>query len=135
MAAAILPEEDGLYSINITPLVDVFLVLVIIVMIGSASGGERAIPVAVPRTAAAGGTPPEASGLALDRNGEVYLDGTPADSAAVLAGLAAEVARDPSHPVLLAADQGLPYAEVVRVLAWVRAAGVRKYALQVARPE
>lgn len=51
MAAARAEDEDGITSINITPLVDVFLVLLILVMISSSLLDHREIPVSVPKAA------------------------------------------------------------------------------------
>lgn len=139
MAAA--PEEggeDGITSINITPLVDVFLVLLILVMITSSildHSDHREIPVSVPQAAQAGEMAPKTSGLTMDIGRRIYLDGKEADSAAIASALRSKVAADSTHQVLIAADKGLLYEEVVRLLAWVRSAGVRKYALKVSRAE
>jgi biopolymer transport protein ExbD len=135
MAAASTEDEDGITSINITPLVDVFLVLLIIVMISSSLLDHREIPVSVPKASNAGSEAPKASGLAMDKDGHIFLDGEEADSAAVNAALRAKVAQDSSHQVLIAADQRLLYEDVVRLLDWVRGAGVHKYALKVARQD
>jgi biopolymer transport protein TolR len=128
-------DEDGITSINITPLVDVFLVLLILVMISSSLLDHREIPVSVPKAANAGEKTPKASGLAIDSARHVFLDGFAADSASVAATLREKVAEDSAHQVLIAADKRLPYEEVTRLLDWVRGAGVRKYALKVARQE
>ncbi len=128
-------EEDGITSINITPLVDVFLVLLILVMITSTLLDHREIPVSVPQAAQAGETTPKTSGLTMDIERRIYLDGNEADSAAIAAALRSKVAADSTYQVLIVADKGLLYGEVVRLLDWVRGAGVRKYALKVARAE
>jgi biopolymer transport protein ExbD len=134
MAAAGQEDEDGIHSINITPLVDVFLVLLILVMISSSLLQSREIPVSVPKAASAGNAAPKASGLTMDVDQNVYLDGQRADSASVTALLRAKVAEDSSHQVLVAADERLAYREVVRLLDWVKGSGVRKYALKVTQP-
>jgi len=126
-------DEDGITSINITPLVDVFLVLLILVMICTSLLDHREIPVSVPTAAHAGGKAPKASGLTMDKDGRVYLDGFETDSASVRRVLSEKVAVDSTHQVLISADRGLLYEEVTRLLDWVRGAGVRKYALKVAR--
>jgi biopolymer transport protein ExbD len=104
-------------------------------MITSSLLDHREIPVSVPKAAHAGGKAPKATGLAMDVEKRVYLDGRETDSALVAASLREAVAKDSAHQVLIAADQRLLYEDVVRILDWVRGAGVRKYALKVARPE
>lgn len=135
MAAARTEDENGITSINITPLVDVFLVLLILVMISSSLLDHREIPVSVPKAAHGGEKAPKASGLAMDSDRRVYLDGEETDSARVTAKLREEVSMDPKHQVLIAADQRLLYDDVVRLLDWVKGSGVRKYALKVSRAE
>lgn len=135
MAAASGDNEDGITSINITPLVDIFLVMLILVMISSTLLESREIPVSVPKVADAGQTAPRASGLTMSLERRVYLDGLPADSATVVAALREAVARDSAHQVLVAADERLEYSQVVRLLDWVKNAGVRKYGLKVSVPE
>jgi biopolymer transport protein TolR len=135
MAAARSDDEDGITSINITPLVDVFLVLLILVMISSSLLDHREIPVSVPKAAHGGEKAPKASGLAMDSDRKIYLDGEETDSARVTATLRDEVSKDSTHQVLIAADQRLLYEDVVRLLDWVKGAGVRKYALKVSRAE
>ena len=128
-------NDDGITSINITPLVDVFLVLLIIVMISSSLLEHREIPVSIPKAAHAGEEAPKASGLSMNLDRQVFLDGVESDSAQVAAILREKVSRDSTHQVLIAADQGLLYQDVVGLLDWVRGAGVHKYALKVSRKE
>ncbi|MDB5047123.1 MAG: Transport energizing protein ExbD/TolR family [Fibrobacteres bacterium] len=133
-AASSAHDEDGITSINITPLVDVFLVLLILVMITSSLLDHREIPVSVPKAANGGEKAPKASGLTMDVDRKVYLDGVESDSAAIALALRDEVSKDSTHQVLIAADQRLLYEDVVRLLDWVKGSGVRKYALKVSKP-
>jgi len=127
-------DEDIISSINITPLVDIFLVLLIIFMITSSVIDQREIPLSLPKAAHAGSEAPKASGLVLDRNHQLYLDGQPTDSASVSAALRAAVSEQADHQVLISADEDLPYKDVIALLDLVRGSGVTKYALKVVRP-
>jgi biopolymer transport protein ExbD len=133
MAAANATEDEIISSINITPLVDIFMVLLIIFMITSSVADQRMIPLNLPKAAHAGSEAPKASGLVVDKDRILYLDGEPMDTARVTASLRDAAARDALHQVLIAADQELPYREVVAVLDLVRGAGITKYALKVTR--
>ncbi|MDQ3002637.1 MAG: biopolymer transporter ExbD [Fibrobacterota bacterium] len=135
MAVARVDDEDGITSINITPLVDVFLVLLIILMISSSLLEQREIPLSIPKAAHAGDEAPKATGLSMNVDKQVFLDGVVSDSANVAVHLREKVVLDSAHQVLIAADQRLLYEDVVRLLDWVRGAGVHKYALKVARKE
>jgi biopolymer transport protein ExbD len=126
-------EDDIISTINITPLVDIFLVLLIIFMITSSVIDQREIKISLPKAAHAGDEAPKASGLVLDQAGNMFLDGQPSDSASVDAQLRRDVAAKPDYQVLIAADQELPYRIVIKAIDLVRGTGVSKYALKVIR--
>lgn len=133
MASASVEEEDIIASINITPLVDIFLVLLIIFMITSAVVDQREIKVSLPKAAHAGDEAPKAAGLVLDHSGALFLDGQPSDSATIAGILHERAAADSAYQVLIAADQDLPYRSVVNAIDLVRGSGISKYALKVVR--
>jgi biopolymer transport protein ExbD len=135
MAAAEIEDEEVMAAINVTPLVDIFLVLLIIFMIASSLLDHKEIPLNLPKAAAAGSDAPKASGLALDRDRTLYLDGVAMDSLEVSRRLREAAVRDSAHQVLISADEELPYRDVVGVIDMIRTAGVAKYALKVVRPQ
>lgn len=130
MAAAV-GRKGAIHGINITPLVDIFLVLLILVMISSTLTRPEAIEVQVPKAAHAGSVAPDASGLVLLPDGSLLLDGILTEPALLVARLREKVAHDSTHSVLLSADAKLPYEKVVEVLDLVKSSGARKYALRV----
>jgi len=130
MAAAV-GRKGAIHGINITPLVDIFLVLLILVMISSTLGNPQAIEVLLPKAANAGSVAPKASGVVLLPDGAILLDGIRTEPSVMVERLRREVARDSSHSVLLSADAKLPYEKVVEVLDLVKSSGARKYALRV----
>jgi len=119
-------------EINVTPMVDVMLVLLIIFMVTApllASG----VQVDVPESKAA---PLEQSGaplaLSLNREGQIFLDDNPVDSAQLGVLLRQRVAasREEGGPRLfLRADRGLDYGTVNRIMGEINAAGIRKLSL------
>lgn len=134
MAAQVGQDEEIISSINITPLVDIFLVLLIIFMITSSVIDQREIALNAPKAANAGSQAPKAAGLIVDKDGLTYLDGERLDTAAIAAILRAKAADDPEYQVLIGADRDLKYQSVVDVIDLVRGAGISKYALKVVRP-
>lgn len=120
-------------NINITPLVDIFLVLLIIFMITSTVLDRQEIKIHLPKAANAGTEAPKASGLVMDKEKNLFLDGVPSDSASIVLRLQDAVKRNPEHQVLIAADQDLAYREIIRLIDIVRGAGITNYALKVVR--
>lgn len=134
MASAANEDPDDVISaINITPLVDIFLVLLIIFMISSSVIDQKQIDVSLPKAAHAGTEAPKATGLFLDKERRLFLEGRQLDSLAIAGELRRMRADDPEFQVLIGADQDLAYKEVVAVIDLVRGSGVSKYALKVVR--
>lgn len=129
--AAQVGRRGAIHGINITPLVDIFLVLLILVMISSTLAQPQGIEVQVPKAARSGAVAPSASGLVLASDGTLLLDGIAATPEVVVARIHAKVLADSTHSVLVAADAKLPYENVVAVLDLVKESGARKYALRV----
>ena len=138
MAAAQSEGDELISSINVTPLVDIFLVLLIITMVTANFFLEqeaklREIPLTLP--AAASGAPREPKqspiGVLLDRNGSLYLDGAPSDIAAIGRALDARMATGVAPEAVLSADKDLPYGRVARVIDYIKLHGVGNLAINV----
>ncbi len=124
-------RKGAIHGINITPLVDIFLVLLILVMISSTLVQPQGIEVQVPKAASAASVAPDASGLVLASDGTLFLDGVATPAETVVARIALKVRQDSTHSVLVSADGKLPYEQVVAALDLVKKSGARKYALRV----
>ncbi|NKC33093.1 ExbD/TolR family protein [Falsiroseomonas selenitidurans] len=123
-------EEDGVMSeINVTPFVDVMLVLLIVFMV-AAPMMMVGVPVDLPRAPQAPvAQVTEPLVLTLDRQGRLYIEEAEADPATLAATLAPLAAAAPDRPVFVRADRGQEYGTVMRVLAAVAAAGFGRASL------
>ena len=113
-------------EINTTPLVDVMLVLLVIFII-TAPLFHQAVPIDLPRVDSTRlDDKPRVVNLALDGQGNLFLDGAPTSREGVHARLAE---LGPSQPELhLRADRTTPYEKVADILAVAQRAGVMKIA-------
>ena len=124
-------DSDGpITGINVTPLVDVVLVVLIIFMATAPMIARRAIRVEVPRVAKSDKSATDALAVALNGNRELTLSGKPVTLEALKKTLSAATAAKPDQPVTLSADKALPYGEVAELLDAVRSAGVKKVGLE-----
>jgi biopolymer transport protein TolR len=113
-------------DINMTPLVDVMLVLVVIFII-TAPLLVSAVKVDLPRTAAAATLEaPRFLSLVVDRAGRVFVDDLPMDRAALDTTLRQAALRHPDTEVRLRADAQVPYGRVVDVMGQVHQAGLHR---------
>ena len=118
-----------LAEINVTPMVDVMLVLLVIFMV-TAPLLTVGVPLDLPKTSAAAMTDPKPPViLSLNRMGEMFIGNDriePGDLPGKLSGLAAE---DPTRIVYVRGDQTISYAQLMEALGIVNRAGFAKVSL------
>jgi len=125
-------RRSPMAEINVTPMVDVMLVLLIIFMVTApllTAGVQVDLPAA---KAAALDQNNEPVTVSIDARGQVYIDETPVPLDAVDAHLQqiAAASRAPGGPrVFLRADRGLDYGRVMQVMGEIHRAGLTKVAL------
>jgi biopolymer transport protein ExbD len=130
MAGGTREDDDLLVGINVTPLVDVVLVLLVILMVTASYVASRAIPVDLPR-AATGEQTSGQLGITIDPRGQVFLDGLVVDEAGLRRGARAALAEHSDVRAIIAADGGARHADVVRVVDVLRQEKVVRFALDV----
>ena len=120
-------------EINVTPLVDVMLVLLIIFMI-TAPMMTRGIKIDLPATTAKP-LPQKTRPLTItiDKKGRIYLDSHAIDKGALKARLILLRKKNPKLRLLLKADRAVPYGIVASLLAELKEAGLEELGL-VTRP-
>jgi biopolymer transport protein TolR len=113
-------------DINMTPLIDVMLVLLVIFMI-TAPLMSSSLKLDLPR--ADGGTPndaPQFISVALDPQGKLYVGDEALDAPAFAARVQDAARRNPKTEVQLRADKGVPYGRVADVIGVVQKAGLNR---------
>lgn len=118
-------------GINITPLTDVVLVLLVIFMIATPLLMRSEIKVNLPRTAAADAAAQKNIVVTIDSAGNVYVDGGRVALAQLAPTLSATLGKRPNAPVIIMGDREVRYDLVVRVLEIARTSGVNKLSLAV----
>jgi biopolymer transport protein ExbD len=124
-------DDDTITGINVTPLVDVTLVLLIIFMVTASFIVAPAVKVELPQVSKADEPPPRSLHFMVDPAGAIYLNDKKVDEAKVLGLVQKEVAANAEVQVLVSADKKVPYGEVIHLLDLVRSGGVKKFAISV----
>jgi biopolymer transport protein ExbD len=131
MATSIRSNTETMASINVTPLVDVMLVLLAIFMITARLEDDHAVPIDLPK-AASGEAAQRILNISIDRDGVRTVDGTAAPDDDTLRALALEVfAKNPEVRTIIQASTGAHHGAVMRVLDTLRLAGISKVAFAV----
>jgi len=122
-------EEESITDINVTPLVDVMLVLLVIFMVTASLMLTSAIPVRLPVSGSGGVAHRAALLVVLRQDGRWMAEGKPATREEMVSRVRAAVARFPGIRVDLAADTRLSYGEIIAALDLLKQQGVRQVAL------
>jgi len=139
MALGKLPDEDpaagGIFNeINITPLTDIFLVLLIIFMVSSSviveTQTRAGLKVNLPRGAAKDLDPGAKSVVvSVLKTNETFVNGQPVKEEDLKSMFVSSVARDANLTVIIEADEGVAHGTVVHVMELAKDAGLVKLAI------
>jgi biopolymer transport protein ExbD len=134
MAGKLADDDSSLMAdINVTPFVDVVLVLLVILMVTSTQIVRASLHVDLPQAAAAGDSVESTVNIVITKDGQYYLDGVMVQDVEIVARLQREHALHPKLQAVIAADRGCIYASVVHIIDLVKSNGVKSFALNVDR--
>jgi len=130
MAAQAANDDDMITGINVTPLVDITLVLLVILMVTASYVASRAIPVELPKSATGEGTPTTLT-ISIDKDGNTFLDAEAISDAALQEKIKAVHDADPETRAIIAADGRTIHSNVIHVIDLLRREDVTKFAINV----
>jgi biopolymer transport protein ExbD len=123
-------SEESITGINVTPLVDVVLVLLVVLMVTATYLASRAIPVDLPRGKTGEATAAPLT-VSLTKAGSLYVDGVPYSEPQLREKLAAARRSDPELRAVIAADGAVPHRRVVGLIDLLRQEHVERFAINV----
>ena len=121
-------RHRAMAEINITPLVDVMLVLLIISML-AAPMLQKGIPLDLPETETSKDITDPRTVVSMDRDGRLRLNDQPVHEDLLVSRMKALASGSPGDTVFLRADKLMPYGEVLHLMDLIRKAGVTRVAL------
>jgi len=124
-------DSDMIVDINVTPLVDITLVLLIIFMVTASYIVQPALRVELPRAATGEDTVKTTLALQLEKDGALSLNGAHATEDDVRSFIAKALPVKPDLQAVIAADKAVSHGQVVHLIDVVRQAGVHRFAISV----
>jgi biopolymer transport protein ExbD len=121
-------DDEIIASINVTPLVDIVLVLLIVLMVTSSYLVNKSISVELPK-AATGETVTPTLSISLDVAGKLYLDGVGIEASELRQRIAAAYKTDHDVKAIISADGRVTHAQVVSIIDTLRQEKVTKFAI------
>ncbi|MDB4972649.1 MAG: Biopolymer transport protein ExbD/TolR [Myxococcaceae bacterium] len=128
-------EEDMISGINVTPLVDVVLVLLIILMVTAQYAAEKdTIPMDLPQASSGDTAQPTTLSVSIDKDGKYFINAEPLDLEQMRSKVRDAHKKDADTRAVIAADGRVSHAQVIKVIDLLRQEKVTKFAINV-RPE
>jgi biopolymer transport protein ExbD len=131
MAGSVQQDDDEITGINVTPLVDIVLVLLIIFMVTANFITRSTVEVDLPKAANGGDTVQGLVNVVLDKQGKLYFDGDAVTEPELATRVKAALSKNADTRAIISADQALPYGQVMHLIDVVKGEGIAKFALNI----
>ncbi|MCB9479822.1 MAG: biopolymer transporter ExbD [Deltaproteobacteria bacterium] len=131
MAGAIGNDDEPITAINVTPLVDIVLVLLIIFMITATFIANPQIKVELPKAATGEAAEPKSFAIILTKDGKYYLDGELKTIPEIESYIRERKAEQPDTQAIISADKEVEHGHVILMIDLVRRNGVTNFAINV----
>jgi biopolymer transport protein ExbD len=128
-------DDEAITGINVTPLVDITLVLLIIFMVTASYIVKETIEIELPRAAHGGETLQKTFAVLVSKEGKTYLNGVPMDDAGLIAAVKDAQAHGEDVQAIVGADKNATHGMVTHLLDVLKGAGVLKFAIQIEKQE
>ncbi len=126
--------SETIADINMVPLIDIILVVLIIFMVTAPALVKPSVEVNLPEAASGDETTPSLLNVAITAEGLVQINNEDVDEDSAKRISREEVERNPDVQAVVIADRDLPYGQVIKVLDWVKSSGVKNFAVTTDKP-
>ena len=124
-------EDEPIAAINVVPLVDIILVVLIIFMVTAPLVLKPTIDINLPKASSGDESPPTPVNIAVARDGTISLNGKPTELAAITAFVSQVVAQKPDTAAILQADKSVTLERLTEIIDLVKTAGVKRVAFSI----
>ncbi|MFN7453911.1 MAG: ExbD/TolR family protein [Pseudobdellovibrionaceae bacterium] len=129
-------EDSGIISsINITPFVDVVLVLLVIFMVTAPMLVKDILEIRLPKVASGDGQATQILGVAVNRDGQILLNGIIVDEETLRKSAQEVLATNSEAQAIIAADVEVAYGKVVKVIDVLKSSGLHRFAVQIEKEQ
>jgi biopolymer transport protein TolR len=129
-------DDDGLVTdINVTPLVDIMLCLLVIFMVTTTYVQADSIKIDLPNAASGESTQPSTIAIMFNKERKLFLNGAETTEAELRAKVREEVAKNKDTQCIIGADNGVSHGEVIHLIDIVKLDGITKFALNIESEE
>lgn len=131
MAGRISDSDEALSEINVVPLVDIILVVLIIFMVTAPMIMKPSINVNLPKARSGDKTESKQFAITISTDGKILLNGQATDTAALKIAAENEQKKNPEIQAVIQADKNVSHGQVVSVMDAIKQGGIKKFAISV----
>jgi biopolymer transport protein ExbD len=131
VAGAQQQDEEEIVAINVTPLVDITLVLLIIFMVTASFIVKETVEVDLPKAANTNETVQGLVNIVMDKDSKLFFDGAEVSEADLKVRIKAALIKDKEARAIISADQTLNYGRVMGLIDVIKGEGIAKFALNI----
>jgi biopolymer transport protein ExbD len=122
-------------GINVTPMVDVVLVLLVIMMVSAEYIVSQSLKVELPKTQSSDENVASLAAVMVAKGGETYWNQERVDEAALVRKLKQAVAANPEVNLIVSGDRAASHGDVVHVIDLAKIEGISRFAINVESPQ
>ncbi len=124
-------DEESISAINVTPLVDVCLVLLIIFMVTTPMIMKPSINVNLPKAGSSDQTAPQEFNVTITKDGQIYSNGDKVSEDQLREKATTLLAKKPDIQAMISADKDTPHGVVINAIDIIKSVGVKKFAISI----
>lgn len=128
-------DDDVISAINITPFVDIILVVLIIFMVTATYIVQSQIPIDLPKAASGQAEVSTTLAFQVTADGQYAMDGEFLSLEAIAEQVRAQAGEDEELRAVIAADKKVEYGKVIDLVDTIKVNGIAKFALNIDRKE
>ncbi len=124
-------SDDAIADINVVPLVDIILVVLIIFMVTAPMIMKPSLNVNLPKAASGDKSTQTLLNFTISVNGSVSLNGSAVDEGTIQSKAKEAATQNPDIQAVIAADKDVPHGTVVHILDLIKLSGVKRFAISI----
>jgi biopolymer transport protein ExbD len=124
-------DDQPISDINVTPLVDITLVLLIIFMVTTPMIMKPSINVNLPKASSGDQSTPGELAITITKTGQLFANGKPVSENGLKDEATELLAKHPDLQAMISADRETPHGTVISAIDIIKAVGVRKFAINI----
>lgn len=126
-------NDQPISEINVTPFVDIILVVLIIFMVTTPIIMNPSVQINLPKAASGDETVPSQLNVSIDKSGTIYMNGKTATIEELGSTSKSQVAQNADLQAIVSADSDVPHGRVIEVIDAIKSNGVIKFAISISK--